>query len=93
MTEESKPSSPVETDTPNVSQSDRVAEVTAEAHEKVEKQRKRGATKAQERQTTTAGKRSVKNPAKRSAKKTSKPAGTKKRASGKTRAQRLATSR
>jgi hypothetical protein len=38
MEEESKPSSPVETDNPNLSQPKRVA-VTAEAHKKVEKRR------------------------------------------------------
>lgn len=94
MAEESKPSSPVETDNPNVSQPKRAAEVTAEAHKKVEKRRRLGATKAQERKgAAVAGSRSVKKAARRSAQKTSKPAGTKKRASGKTRRQRLATSR
>jgi hypothetical protein len=94
MAEESKPSPPVETDNRNLSQPERVAEVTAEAHKKVEKRRKLGATKAQDRQRP-AGKKSAKNRASRSAKKTSKSAGTKKRARVKSlgKSQRPAASR
>jgi hypothetical protein len=47
MAEESELPFAVETDNPNVSQAKRVAEVTSEAHRKVEKRKKRGDAKAE----------------------------------------------
>ena len=95
LAEESKPQFPVDTGNPNVSQPERVAEVMAEAHKIVEKRRKHGAA-PQVRQGAAAGKgpaKPAKKAPKKSAKKTAKSAGPKKRASVKTRGQRLATSR
>src|SRR5438876_8743149 len=68
MAEESELPFTVETDNPNVSQTKRVAEVTAEAHKKVEKRRKRGVAKAQGRRSVAAGKRSAKRTARKPAK-------------------------
>jgi hypothetical protein len=49
MAEESELPFAVETDTPSVSQAKRIAEVTAEAHRKVEKRRKRNDQKVEVR--------------------------------------------
>ena len=93
MAEESEPPFTVETDNPNVSQTKRVAEVTAEAYKKVENRRKRGVAKAQGRRSVAAGKRSAKRTVRKPVKKTAKPAVTKKHASVKSRRQKLAASR
>lgn len=85
MAEESELPFTDETDKPNLTQAKRVAEVTAEAHRKVEKRKKRGVVKAGGRQSIAAGKRAAKKLAGKSAKKTTTRAGTKKRASEKRR--------
>jgi hypothetical protein len=71
-----------ETDEPNVPQAmERIAEVTAEAHRKVDKRKKRGLVRTGARKTRAAGKRSAKKVARRSTKSKTTRAGTKKRAS------------
>ncbi|HEY2975781.1 MAG TPA: hypothetical protein VGJ48_24925 [Pyrinomonadaceae bacterium] len=92
MAEESELPFPVETDNPNVSQAKRVAEVTAEAHKKVEKRKKRGLVKVGGRKSIASRKRSAMKIARKSTKKETTQAGTKKRASaaGKRSAQKVA---
>jgi hypothetical protein len=92
MAEESELPLSVETGNPNVNQAKRVAEVTAEAHRKVAKRKKRGDANAKGRRKAS-GKKSAKKAAKESKKKTAKPAVTKRGASVKSRRQKLATSR
>jgi hypothetical protein len=67
-----------ETDKANLTQAKRLAEVTTEAHRKVEKRKKRGAVKVEDRQNIAAAKKSLKKAASRSAKKTTAQARTKK---------------
>jgi hypothetical protein len=81
-----------ETDNPNIPQAmERIAEVTAEAHRKVEKRKKRGLVKVGGRKRIASVKRSAKKVARKSAKKETRRAGTKKRASaaGKRSAQKV----
>jgi hypothetical protein len=93
MAEESELSLPVETDNPKVSRAKRVAEVTAEAHKKVEKRKKRGDAQVEGRRSIASGKKSVKKAARKPAKKTLKRSGPKKSASVKGRRQKVAASR
>jgi hypothetical protein len=81
-----------ETDNPNVPQAmERIAEVTAEAHRKVEKRKKRGLGKVGGRKTIASVKKSATKVARKSAKKETTQAGTKKRSSaaGKRSAQKV----
>jgi hypothetical protein len=83
-----------ETGKPNLAQATkRLAEVTAEAHGIVEKRKKRGLVKAGGRKSIAAGKRSVKKVATKSTKKTTTRAGTKKRATVKTKGQKRSSNR
>ena len=76
-----------ETEKPNLAQATRaVAEVAAEAHEIVEKRKKRGLVKAGDRKTVTVTKRTAKKVAPKSAKKKAIQAATKKRTGTKKRA-------
>lgn len=93
MAEESELPFTDETDKPNLTQAKRVAEVTAEAHRKVEKRKKRGVVRAGGRRSIAAGKRSAKKVARKSAKKTTTRAGTKRRANVKSRDQKRAANR
>ena len=78
----------------NVSQAKRIAEVTAEAHRKVEKRRRHGlAKKAQVRSSSAVGKKSTKKITRKPATKTLKRSGPKKSASVKGRRQKVAASR
>ncbi len=79
MAEESKSSLADKTKVPDLTQAERVAEVTAEAHRKVEKRKKRGIVGTEDRQTSTARKRSPKKIARKAARKKTARAGTKKR--------------
>jgi hypothetical protein len=79
MTEEAELPFADETENPKLTQAERVAEVTAEAHRKVVKRKKRRVTEVGGR-PRSAGKRSAKKRTKTSAKKSLAPAGTKKRA-------------
>jgi hypothetical protein len=66
----------------NVSQAKHIAEVSAEAHRKVEKRRRHGLTKkAQVRSSSAVGKKSAKKKTRKAATKTLKRSGTKKSAS------------
>jgi hypothetical protein len=70
-----------ETEKPNPAQATkRVAEAAAEAHEIVEKRKKRGLVKAGSQKNIAVGKRSAKKVATKSTKKATTRAGTKKRA-------------
>jgi hypothetical protein len=93
MAEESELPFPVETDNPNVSQAKRVAEVTAQAHRKVEKRKKRGDARVEGRRNIAAGKKSAKRTARMPAKKTLKRSGPKKSAGVKGRRQKVAAGR
>jgi len=73
-----------EPDDANVSQAKHIAEVSAEAHRKVEQRRRQGvAKKAQVRSRSAAGKKSAKKITRKPATKTLKQSGTKKNASAK----------
>ncbi len=93
MAEESELPFAEEPDKPNLTQAQRIAEVTAEAHRKVEKRKKSRVVRPQGRQSIAADKRSAKKVARKSVKKTTKRAGTKKRANVKSRRQKPAASR
>jgi hypothetical protein len=81
------------TDKPNLKQAKRIADVTAAAHEKVEKRTKQRVAKVGSRQSIAASQRSAKKTAKKPARRTETRAGTKKRASVKRRTQKPATNR
>jgi len=82
MAEDSELPFTEETDKPNATQAmERIAEVTAKAHRKVEKRKKRGLMKLGGRKSIAPGKRSGKKVGSKSAKKEMTRAGTKKRAS------------
>ena len=93
MAAESELPFPVEADNPNVGQAKRVAEVTAEAHKKVEKRKKRANAQVEGRRSIASGKTSPKKTARKPAKKTLKRSGPKKSASVKGRRQKVAASR
>jgi hypothetical protein len=93
MAEESGLPFEVESDNSNVSQTKRVARVTAEAHRKVEKRKKLGVVKAGDRKRIAAGKRSAKKVATKAAKKTAARAGMKKQANVKGKRQKPAANR
>jgi hypothetical protein len=82
----------VEPGNANVNQAKRVAEVTAEAHRKVEERKKHGDVKA-ERRRKASGKKSAKKAARKPAKKSLKQSGTKKTARVKGRRQKVAPGR
>jgi len=92
MAEESKSPLTDKTEIPDLTQAERIAEVTAEAHKKVEKRKKRGLVAGRNRQKGAARKGAAKKrkgpprkTARKSAKKRTAPAGTKKRANIRTR--------
>jgi hypothetical protein len=92
MAEDSELPFTEETDKPNPTQAmERIAEVTARAHRKVEKRKKRGLVKVGGQKSIAVGKRSAKKAARKSAKKEPTRAGTKKRtsAAGKRSAQKV----
>jgi hypothetical protein len=81
------------TDAPNPEEAiERIARVTAAAHRKVEKRKRRGLVEVASRKSNASRKRSAKTPARKSAKKKTTRASTKKRASagGKRTAQKVA---
>ena len=83
-----------ETDKPNPTQAmERIAEVTAKAHRKVEKRKKRRVAKTGARQNIIAGKKSGQKVATKSVKKITPQAVAKKRASVKRKSQKRASKR
>lgn len=83
-----------ETAKPNPTQAmERIAEVTAKAHRKVEKRKKRRVAKASARQSITASKKSGRKVATKSVKKTTPQAVAKRRASVKRKSQKRASKR
>jgi hypothetical protein len=69
---------------------ERIAEMTAQAHRKVVKRKRRGLGRSVARQSIAAGKKSARKVARKSANKTTRGAGAKKRASVKRRSQKPA---
>jgi hypothetical protein len=84
MAEESELPFTDETGKPTPTPAKRIAEVTARAHQKVEKRKKLGLAKAGGRRTNAARKKPAKKVARKSATKTTKRAPAKKRATVKT---------
>ncbi len=83
-----------ETGKPGLPQTmERIAEVTAKAHRKVEKRKKREAVKVTGRKSIVTGKASAKKAARKAAKKTTIRTGTKKQASAKSKRQKPAANR
>jgi hypothetical protein len=93
MAEDSELPFSEKTDKPNPTEAmERIAQVTAEAHRKVEKRKRRGLVQVGGRKSNATSKRSAKKVARKSAKKKTTRASTKKRASagGKGSAQKVA---
>lgn len=78
MAEESKSPLADKTEMPEQTQAERVAEVTAEAHKKVEKRQKRGLVARENRQTRAARKATPRKKARKATKNSTARAGTKK---------------
>ena len=83
MAEESKPLFTIETDPPKITEADRIAAVTAEAHRKVQKRNKGGTKKAAAPRRTAAvgrtSRKATKKVARKPAKKVAVRTGAKKR--------------